>query len=80
MVAYIVMWEAKYSYSSHTHPVEITEALNESCKLSLSWTLLTRRRDYLPVKPLQEIFWASIVFLSALAANTRLVAKVLRLD
>ena len=33
------------------HSVATTEALNESCNLSLSWTLLTKRRDYLPVKP-----------------------------
>ena len=35
---------------SHMCSVATTEALKESCKLSLSWTLLTRRRDYLPVK------------------------------
>ena len=56
---------------SHTRSVATTEALNESCKLSLSWTLLTRRRDYLPVKLSQEIIWASIVFLSALSAKAK---------
>ena len=66
MVAYIVMWHAKYSLS-HAHPVATTEALNESYKLSWSWTQLTRR-DYLPVKPSQEIIWASIVFLFTLFA------------
>ena len=45
--------------------VATTEALKESCNLSLSWTLLTRRGDYLSVKPSQKIIWASIVFLSA---------------
>ena len=64
----VVMWHAKYSLS-HAHPVATTEALNESCKLSRSLTQLTRRRDYLPVKPSQEIFWASFVFLSALPAK-----------
>ena len=49
MVAYIVLWNAKYSLR-HTHPVATTQALNESCKFSWSWTLLSRR-DYLPVKP-----------------------------
>ena len=52
------------------HPVATTEALKESCNLSLSWTLLTRR-DYLPVKPPQEIIWASIAFLSALYAKAK---------
>ena len=56
---------------SHMHPVATTEALKESSNLSLSWTLLTRRRDYLPVKPLQEIIWASVVFLSALSAKAK---------
>ena len=41
--------------TQYTRSVANTEALNESCKLSLSWTLLTRRRDYLPVKLSQEI-------------------------
>ena len=36
---------------SHTRSVATTEALNESCKLSLSWTLLTRRRDQLKLDP-----------------------------
>ena len=30
----VVMWHAKYSLS-HAHPVATTEALNESCKLSM---------------------------------------------
>ena len=55
---------------SHAHPVATTEALNEICKLSFSRTQLTRRRDYLPVKPSQEIIWASIILLSALSAKT----------
>ena len=54
---------------THAHPVATTEAVNEICKL-LSRTQLTRRRDYLPVKPSQEIIWASIVLLSALSAKT----------
>ena len=36
------MWHAKYSLS-HALPVATTEALNESCKFSRSWTQLTRR-------------------------------------
>ena len=62
------MWDAKYSLS-HMRSVATTEALNESYKRSLSWTLLTRRRNYLPVK--LEIIWASIVFLSALSAKAK---------
>ena len=59
---------------SHMRPVATTKALKESCNLSWSWTQLTRRRDYLSVKPSQEIILAFIVLLSALSAKAKQLA------
>ena len=64
------LWQQSMAWKKLTRLYSFSgrfEAINTQCELL--WSRLTRRRGYLPAKPLQEVTWACITLPSSLSAR-----------